>query len=125
MGLRDFLYPQLEVRLVLARSLDVDEVQLGKGTLTPEYQELAARIKVASEDARRLNLTEGANLAVESKTGQVVVMVRIQENQPEGIVVMQPGPWAFAVIDSTETSQSTTVIIKPSQEPITSIQSLP
>lgn len=125
MGLRDFLYPQLEVQLVLARALDVDGVQLGKGTLTPEYQKLAARIKVAPGDARRLNLTEGTNLAVESKTGQVVVMVRIQENQPEGIVVMQPGPWAFAVIDSMETSQGTTVIIKPSQEPITSIQKLP
>jgi formylmethanofuran dehydrogenase subunit D len=125
MGLRDFLYPQLEVLLVLARALDVDGVQFGKGTLTPEYQELAARITVAPGDAKRLNLSEGANLAVESKTGQVVVMVRIQENQTEGIVVMQPGPWAFAVIDSMETSQSTTVIIKPSQEPITSIQELP
>ena len=125
MGLRDFPYPQLEVQLVLARALDVDGVQLGKGTLTPEYQKLAARIKVAPGDARRLKLTEGTNLAGESKTGQVVVMVRIQENQPEGIVVMQPGPWAFAVIDSMETSQGSTVIIKPSQEPITSIQKLP
>jgi formylmethanofuran dehydrogenase subunit D len=125
MDLRDFLYPQLEVQLVLARALDVDGVQLGKGTLTPEYQELAARIKVAPGDAKRLNLAEGTKLMVESKTGHVVVMVRIQENQPEGIVVMQPGPWAFAVIDSMETSQSTTVIIKPSQDPITSIQELP
>lgn len=125
MGLRDFLYPQLEVRLILARALDVDAAQMGSGTLTPEFQELAARIKVASGDAKRLNLEEGTNLEIKSNSGQVVVSVRIEENQPEGIVVMQPGPWAFTVIESMETSQSTKVVIKPSQEPVTSIQDLP
>jgi len=98
---------------------------VGKGTLSPEYQELAARIKVAPGDAKRLNLQEGDYTEVSSKPGQVVVRVCIIENQPEGIVVMQPGPWSFAVIDSMGTSQGTVVVIKPSKGPITSIQDLP
>lgn len=125
MGLRDFLYPQLEVRLIIARALDADAAQIGRGSLSPEYQDQAARIKVAPGDAKRLNLQEGANIEVNSKTGQVVVQVRIEEKQPEGIIVMQPGPWAFAVINSMQTSQNTKVVIKPSQDPVTSIQELP
>ncbi|MDO8056420.1 MAG: molybdopterin dinucleotide binding domain-containing protein [Candidatus Hermodarchaeota archaeon] len=125
MGLRDFLYPQLEVRLIIARALDADAAQMGTGTLSPEFQELAARIKVAPGDAKRLNLQDGASIEVNSKTGQVVVRVQIEEEQPEGIVVMQPGPWAFAVIDSMQSSQNTKVVIKPSQDAVTSIQELP
>jgi formylmethanofuran dehydrogenase subunit D len=125
LGLRDFLYPQLEVRLLLARALDVDAAQVAKGTLTSDYQEVAARIKIAAGDAKRLNLKEGNHLKVESPTGHVVVTVRIEENQPEGIVVMQPSPWAFTLIESMQTSQGTKVVIKPSQEPVTSIQDLP
>ena len=59
MGLRDFLYPQLEVRLVLARALDVDEAQASQGSLSKQYQECAARITISSRDAQRLNLEEG------------------------------------------------------------------
>ncbi len=50
---------------------------------------------------------------------------RIRENQPEGIVVMAPSPWAFAVIESVIPSQGIKVQIKPSKGPITSISDLP
>ncbi|MFX0168530.1 MAG: molybdopterin dinucleotide binding domain-containing protein [Candidatus Hodarchaeota archaeon] len=125
MALRDFLYPHLEVRLVLARALDVDSAQAAQGTLSTEYQEVAARIIIAPGDAKRLNIKEGGNIEVKSTTGQIVVVARIKESQPEGVAVMHPSPWAFAVIGSIATSQGTIVMIKPSKEPISSIHELP
>ncbi len=125
MALRDFLYPHLEVRLVLARALDVDEAQASKGSLSKEYQECAARITISSRDAQRLNLEEGHLVDVNSDIGQVTVKAKLQENQPEGMVVMPPSPWSFAVIEAMVPSQGTMVIIKPSKGPITPIQNLP
>jgi formylmethanofuran dehydrogenase subunit D len=125
MGLRDFLYPQLEVRLVLARALDVDEAHARQGSLSKDYQESAARITISSRDAQRLNLEEGHRVEVKSDIGQVTVRARLQENQPEGMVVMPPSPWAFAVINAMVPSQGTKVTIKPSKGRITPITNLP
>lgn len=125
MALRDFLYPHLEVQLILARALDVDEIQAAKGTISKEYQEIATRITIASKDAQRLNLKEGDRVEVSSEIGSVVVKAKLQDNQPEGLVVMQPSPWSFNVIEKMVPSQGTMVIIRPSNEPITSIEKLP
>ena len=125
MGLRDFLYPQLEVQLVLARALDVDEAHASQGSLSKKYQECAARITISSRDAQRLNLEEGHLVDVISDIGQVTVRVKLQVNQPEGMVVMAPSPWAFAVIEAMVPSQGTMIIIKPSKGPITPIGNLP
>lgn len=125
MALRDFLYPQLEVRLLLARALDVDKVQASQGTLSKEYEKVAARISISVRDAQRLGIKEGSFIEVSSKVGNVIVRTQLKENQPEGIVVMQPSPWAFAVIESMVSSQGTEVIIKPSKGPITSSTHLP
>jgi len=125
MALRDFLYPQLEVRLLLARALDVDEVQVSRGTLSKEYEAVAARITISIRDAQRLGIKEGNFIEVSSETGSVIVRTQVKDKQPEGIVVMQPSPWAFAVIESMVPSQGTEVIIKPSKGPITSSMDLP
>ena len=125
MALRDFLYPQLEVRLLLARALDVDEVQVSQGSLSKEYEEVAARITISVRDAQRLGIKEGNFIEVSSEVGNVIVRTQLKENQPEGIVVMQPSPWAYAVIESMVPSQGTEEIIKPSKGPITPSSKLP
>lgn len=125
MALRDFLYPQLEVRLLLARALDVDEAQASHGTQSKEYEKVAARITISVRDAQRLGIKEGNFIEVSSKVGNVIVRTQLKENQPEGIVVMQPSPWTYAVIESMVSSQGTEVIIKPSKGPITSSMDLP
>lgn len=124
MALRDFLYPHLEVTLILARALDVDEAQAGFGSLSNEYQQVAARIRISPRDAQRLNLKEGNHVMVSSDTGKVVVVAEIQSDQPEGMVVMHPAPWAFALIKAMIPSQGTEVTIKPSTEPVTPIDQL-
>jgi formylmethanofuran dehydrogenase subunit D len=125
MALRDFLYPHLEVYLILARALEGDEALVGLGSLSKEYQKVAARIRIASRDGQRLGLKEGDAVEVSSNSGNVVVIANLQENQPEGMVVMQPCPWAFAVIETMVPSQGTKVIIKSSKSPITPIGQLP
>lgn len=125
MALRDFLYPQLEVQLILARRLDVDEVHAGQGSLSKDYLAVAAKISLATRDAQRLGLKEGNHVEVKSKIGRVIVEARIVENQPEGLVVMQPSPWAFAVINDMMHSQGIKVTIKPSDESVTTIESFP
>ena len=124
MVLRDFLYPHLEVILILARALDVDEAQAGFGSLSKEYQQVSARIRIALRDAQRLNLKEGNHVLVKSDTGSVVVVAEIQSDQPAGMAVMQPSPWAYALIERMMASQGTEVTIKPSTEPVTSIDQL-
>ncbi len=124
MALRDFLYPYLEVRLILARALDVDMVQVGKGTLSKEYQEIAAQALISNKDAQRLNIKTGDFVELESRTGKVVVAAQVKDNQPEGLIVMQPSPWAFAVIESISSSQGTKVTIKPSKGSVTLIHDL-
>lgn len=125
MALREFLYPHLEVQLVLARSLEADEAHIGRGSLSREYQEVAARIRIAKPDAQRLQIKEGDHVEVSSKTGSVVVVAELSEEQPEGLVVMPPGPWAFAVIDSMLPSQGSKVRIKANKDAVTSIDKLP
>ncbi|MFX1491988.1 MAG: molybdopterin dinucleotide binding domain-containing protein [Promethearchaeota archaeon] len=125
MALRDFLYPQIEARLILARALDVDVVQVSEGTLAKEYEKVAAQITLSTRDAQRLNVNEGDFVEVGSKVGTVVVAAKLKEDQPERIVVMQPSPWAYAVIESMIPSQGTTVTIKPSKGPLTKIKELP
>jgi len=124
MALRDFLYPYIEVHLILARALDVDEAQAGHGSLSKDYQKVAARITISFRDAQRLNVKEGDMVEVTSKTGSVVVIATLHQNQPEGMVVMPPSPWAFALIESMFSSQGTRVSIKPSKGPVTSINKL-
>ncbi|MFW9985199.1 MAG: molybdopterin dinucleotide binding domain-containing protein [Candidatus Odinarchaeota archaeon] len=125
MALRDFLYPQIEARLILARALDADVVQVSEGTLAKEYEKVAAQITLSTRDAQRLNVNEGDFVEVGSKVGTVVVAAKLKEDQPERIVVMQPSPWAYAVIESMIPSQGTTVTIKPSKGPLTKIKELP
>jgi formylmethanofuran dehydrogenase subunit D len=55
----------------------------------------------------------------------VIVKAQIKEQQPEGIVVMPPSPWAFAVVETMVPSQGIDVIIKPSKGPITPSTNLP
>ena len=125
MALRDFLYPQLEVKLVLARALDVDRVQVCQGTLTKEYQDVAARITVGTKDAQRLGITMKSRIEVQSKHGLIVVRAQIDDKTPEGLVVMPPSPWANALLPSALPHQGVSVIIKSTKAPITKIHRLP
>lgn len=124
MALREFLYPSLELRLILARSLEVD-VAAVQGTLSTAYQEAAARITISKVDAQRLNLKEGTPIQVASKHGQVVVRLHIDEDAPEGLAIMPPSPYSHALLPPTPPHQGITVTLKSTTNPPTSLEDLP
>ena len=124
MALQEFLYPSLELRLILARSLEVD-LAAAQGTLSPTYQEAAARITLSVVDAKRLNLKEGAPVQVASKHGQVVVRLHIDEDTPEGLAIMPPTPYSHALLPPTPPHQRVTITIKSTTKPPTPIEELP
>lgn len=123
--LREFLYPTLELGLVLARRLDVDTAAAKHGTLSPAYQEAAARIKLSVLDAQRLDVKEGEAIQVTSKTGEVVVQVHIDDKTPEGLAIMSPGPYANALLPAALPHQGIRVAIKPIDGAVTRVEELP
>ncbi len=125
MALRDFLYPSLELSLVLARSLTVDKIASLHGTASNAFQNVAANITLNLLDGQRLGLHEGDAVEVSSKTRQVVVQVQLDEVTPEGMAMMPPSPWAFALVTEDEVSQGIAITVKPTKNTITPFESLP
>ena len=125
MVLREFLYPSLELRLVLARALDVDMVVAAQGTLSKVYQKMAARLTLSKLDAQRLGLKEGEAIEVKSKNGKIVVRACLSEKTPEGLAVMPPSAWANALLSNAPPYQGIPISIKPTKKPITRVEKLP
>ncbi|MFX1563381.1 MAG: molybdopterin dinucleotide binding domain-containing protein [Promethearchaeota archaeon] len=125
MGLREYLYPELKLRLVIARALDVDLALLGQGTESKEYKQVAARISLCPRDAHRLGLEEGKTVQITSKTGQVIVHVKVDEATPEGLAVMSPGPWTNALLPAKLPHQGINITLKPIKKTATSLDKLP
>lgn len=125
MALREYLYPTLKLGLVIARALDVDMALAGHGSGSKEYEQVAARISLCPRDAHRLGLKEGKTVQLMSKTGQVVVRVRVDESTPEGLAVMPPGLWTNALLPSKLPHQGIRITLKSTKEPVTSLKKLP
>lgn len=125
MGLREYLYPALELKLVLARSLDVDSAAVAQGTLSKAYQEAVARVTLSARDAQHLGLKEGATVQVASKTGQVVVRAHIGPDASDGLAVMAPSPYASALLGASPPYQGMSVTVKPATGGVTPLKTLP
>jgi formylmethanofuran dehydrogenase subunit D len=125
LALRDFLYPSIELSLILARSFTVDKIASLHGTASDAFQNVAARILLNPRDMQRLGLSEGDAVEVSSKTKLVIVQVQLDEATPEGLGVMPPSPWVFALITESKITQGTTITVKPTKKTITPFDSLP
>jgi formylmethanofuran dehydrogenase subunit D len=125
MGLREYLYPALELKLVLARSLDVDAAVAAQGTLSRAYQEAVARVSLSTRDAQRLGVKEGAAVQVASKSGQVVVRAHVGPDASDGLAVMAPSPYASALLGASPPYQGISVTVKPAMGAVTPIKTLP
>ena len=115
---------KLKLKLILARALDVD-IAAVHGTCSKEYQEMAAKITVSIKDAQRLGLKDNSPVQISSKTSQVVVRAKLDDKTPEGLAVMQPSPWANALLPPTPPHQGTPIILKLTKAAITSIDKFP
>jgi formylmethanofuran dehydrogenase subunit D len=98
LSLGDFLFPKLELKLVIAHSSDA-EIKAARDKTSDEYVESVARIRLNESDLKRLNLKEQDVVEVKTKTGKIVVSAYIDEGINSGMAVIPYGPWALALVD--------------------------
>ncbi|MDF1538928.1 MAG: molybdopterin dinucleotide binding domain-containing protein [Candidatus Thorarchaeota archaeon] len=98
MALGDFLFPHVELKLVIAHSFETDIASTGDKT-SKEYIETAARVELHKSDLQKLGLQDGKNTNLKTKTGSVVVSAFGSDKATEGIAVMPYGPWAMALVE--------------------------
>ena len=97
MALGDFLFPHLDLKLVIAHSFEVD-IEAEKDKSSKEYQDLAARAFFNKSDFQKLGIKEGGSVNIKSKAGQVVVGGFIDERLENGIASVPRGPWALSLV---------------------------
>jgi formylmethanofuran dehydrogenase subunit D len=97
MALGDFLFPHLDLKLVIAHSFEVD-IEAEKDKKSKEYQDLAARASFSKSDFQKLGIKEGGSVNIKSKVSQVVVSGYIDERLEDGVASMSRGPWALSLV---------------------------
>ncbi len=97
MALGDFLFPHLDLKLVIAHSFEVD-IEAEKDKKSKEYQDLAARASFSKSDFQKLGIKEGGSVNIKSKSGQVVVGGFIDERLEDSVSSMPRGPWALSLV---------------------------
>jgi formylmethanofuran dehydrogenase subunit D len=98
LSLGEFLFPRLELTLVIAYSSDT-EIKATRGKNSEEYTESAARIRMNESDLKRLNLKEHDTVSVKNKIGNIVVRAYIDSSINSGTALMPYSPWALALVD--------------------------
>jgi formylmethanofuran dehydrogenase subunit D len=128
LSLGDFLFPKLELKLVIAHSSDT-EIKAARGKTSDEYIDSAARIRLNESDLKRLNLKENDVVEVKTKTGKIVVSAYIDEGVNSGMAVIPYSPWALALVDLPSDSSNIQlhgirIEVSKTEEKITSLDEL-
>lgn len=97
MALGDFLFPNVDLKLIIARSFETD-VESAKDKFSPEYQDSAAIVRLNKGDFQKLGLKDGSSVSVKAKDGSVTVRALADEKVPVGAAIMPYGPWALALV---------------------------
>jgi formylmethanofuran dehydrogenase subunit D len=98
LSLGDFLFPKLELKLIIAHSSDAD-IKAARGKTSDEYIDSAARIRLNESDLKKLNLKENDIVSAKTKTGNIAVRADIDEGVNPGMAIIPYGPWALALVD--------------------------
>ncbi len=128
MALGDFLFPNVELQLIIVRSYKSD-IESAKDVISKDYKTEAATVRLNSKDMQRLSVKEGYNVKLNSKNGTVIVKGIIDDKTPEGSAVMPHGPWAMSLVAIPENNSppklsGISVTASRSDESITSIETL-
>ena len=128
MSLGDFLFPHVELKLVIAHSFETD-IESVTGKHSQEYVDIAARIDLGTGDMQKLGARDGGHISVKSKTGIIVVRAFESEKHTEGIATMPYGPWALALVDvpsdgSPPQMHGVTITLTRTDDEVTSLSGL-
>jgi formylmethanofuran dehydrogenase subunit D len=105
MALGDFLFPNAELKLVIARSFEAD-IESTKDILSKEFLEKAALVRLSKGDLQRLGLKNGGHVHIKSKGGSIVIAAYADEKVSDGTAVIPYGPWALALVPVPESDAS-------------------
>ncbi|MFQ5833604.1 MAG: molybdopterin dinucleotide binding domain-containing protein [Candidatus Thorarchaeota archaeon] len=97
MSLGDFLFPQVELKLVISHSFETD-IESVRNKASKEFQKLAARISLSKGNLQRLGLGEGDAVSVESMSGRIVVHAIPDDKLADDVAVMPRSPWALSLV---------------------------
>ena len=128
MALGDFLFPHVELKLIIARSFQAD-VESAKDILSKEFFDSAARVRLSIGDFQRLGLKDGGHASIESKAGSVVLVAYGDEAVPEGSVVIPYGPWGLSLVAVPENGtppqlHGVSVTVTRSDDEVTPLETL-
>lgn len=128
MALGDFLFPHVDLKLIIARSFEAD-VESAKDILSKEFLDSAARLQLSKGDLQRLGLKDGGHANVKSKTGNIVLVAYGDEKVPEGSAIIPHGPWALALVavpkdDSSPQLHGVSVTVTRTDDKVTSLDAL-
>ncbi|MHA1907208.1 MAG: molybdopterin dinucleotide binding domain-containing protein [Candidatus Thorarchaeota archaeon] len=98
MALGDFLFPHVDLKLVVAPSFEADIAATGD-KYSQEYIDSAAIVTLNKSDLQKLGLKDGKNVNLKNKVGNIVVRAFGSEKATEGLAVMPPSPWAMALVE--------------------------
>jgi formylmethanofuran dehydrogenase subunit D len=128
MALGDFLFPNVELELVIAHSFEAD-IESTKDILSKEFVEIAARVRLSNGVFKRLGLKDGGHADIRSDAGNIVLAAYGDENVPEGTAVVPYSPWALALVsapkdDSPPKYNGVKVTVMRTNEDITPLEQL-
>ncbi|VVB95185.1 Molybdenum-containing formylmethanofuran dehydrogenase 1 subunit C [uncultured archaeon] len=86
----------LKVTLITGRTIDQGATIENK--TSSDYMDATACCELNSKDAGLLGKA-GSNVRVETKHGDVVVRLKENNGNPDGMAFIPMGPWANAVVD--------------------------
>ena len=86
----------LKVTLITGRTIDQGATIENK--TSPEYMEATACCELNSKDVAALG-KPGSNVKVITRHGDVIVKLKENNGNPDGMAFIPMGPWANAVVD--------------------------
>ncbi len=66
---------------------------------SPDYQEATALCELNSKDIGLLGIKPGSCISVKTDHGDVVVKLKENNGNPDGMAFIPMGPWANAIVD--------------------------
>ena len=128
MALGDFLFPNAELKLIIAHSFSAD-VEAAKDILSKDFLDSAAKVRLSKGDLQRLGLKDGGHASIKSSVGNIVVAAFADEKVAEGTAVIPYSPWALALVvvpedDSPPQLHGISVTVARSSDEITPLEAL-
>ncbi|UCE11236.1 MAG: hypothetical protein JSW61_04675 [Candidatus Thorarchaeota archaeon] len=128
MSLGDFLFPEVQLKLVIVHSFEAD-IKSVANTASESYRMAAALVWLNRSDFQRIGLKDGDVVSIKTSSKRINVQAFQSERTKEGLATMPRGPWSLhlARVNGDEgiaQLHGLPVSVSRSSEEVTSLESL-